>query len=60
MNWVQVMLKTDLAELLDHCVIPLFAIRSRRKGYEVSTMKALDGHGGYEWRSSAPAVGKCD
>ena len=33
--------KDDLAELLDHCVIPLFAIRSRRKGYEVSTMKAL-------------------
>ena len=33
--------KDDLAELLDRCVIPLFAIRSRRKGYEVSTMKAL-------------------
>jgi 5-dehydro-4-deoxyglucarate dehydratase len=31
----------DLAELLDQCVIPLFAIRARRKGYEVSTMKAL-------------------
>jgi len=30
-----------LAELLDRCVIPLYAIRSRRKGYEVSTMKAL-------------------
>ena len=33
--------KDDLAEFLDRCVIPLFAIRSRRKGYEVSTMKAL-------------------
>ena len=30
-----------LAELLDKCVIPLYAIRSRRKGYEVSTMKAM-------------------
>lgn len=33
--------KDDLAELLDNCVIPLFALRARRKGYEVSTMKAL-------------------
>jgi len=31
----------SLAELLDRCVIPLYAIRSRRKGYEVSTMKAI-------------------
>lgn len=30
-----------LAELLDRCVVPLFAIRARRKGYEVSTMKAM-------------------
>lgn len=30
-----------LAELLDKCVIPLYAIRARRKGYEVSTMKAM-------------------
>lgn len=30
-----------LAELLNRCVVPLYAIRSRRKGYEVSTMKAL-------------------
>lgn len=30
-----------LAELLDRCVIPLYAIRSRRRGYEVSTMKAM-------------------
>lgn len=30
-----------LNELLDECVVPLFAIRSRRKGYEVSTMKAM-------------------
>lgn len=30
-----------LAELLNTCVVPLFAIRSRRKGYEVSTMKAM-------------------
>jgi 5-dehydro-4-deoxyglucarate dehydratase len=27
--------------LLEDSVIPLYAIRSRRKGYEVSTMKAL-------------------
>jgi len=31
----------SLAELLDRCVIPLYAMRSRRKGYEVSTMKAM-------------------
>ena len=31
----------SLGELLERCVIPLYSIRSRRKGYEVSTMKAL-------------------
>ena len=31
----------ELADLLDRCVVPLFAIRARRKGYEVSTMKAM-------------------
>jgi len=30
-----------LAELLATCVIPLFALRARRRGYEVSAMKAL-------------------
>jgi 5-dehydro-4-deoxyglucarate dehydratase len=30
-----------LAELLETCVIPLYELRSRRKGYEVSAMKAL-------------------
>ena len=30
-----------LAELLEQCVIPLFALRARRKGYEVSAMKAM-------------------
>ena len=30
-----------LAELLGRCVVPLYAIRSRRKGYEVSTMKVM-------------------
>jgi 5-dehydro-4-deoxyglucarate dehydratase len=30
-----------LTELLDRCVVPLYAIRARRKGYEVSTMKAM-------------------
>ena len=30
-----------LAELLDRCVVPLYAIRARRRGYEVSTMKAM-------------------
>src|SRR5678815_5619354 len=29
-----------LGELLERCVIPLYSMRSRRKGYEVSTMKA--------------------
>ncbi|HEX5966733.1 MAG TPA: 5-dehydro-4-deoxyglucarate dehydratase [Pyrinomonadaceae bacterium] len=31
----------ELMELLDRCVVPLFAIRARRKGYEVSTMKTM-------------------
>jgi 5-dehydro-4-deoxyglucarate dehydratase len=31
----------ELVELLHRCVIPLYEIRGRRKGYEVSTMKAL-------------------
>jgi len=30
-----------LAELLETCVIPLFELRSRRRGYEVSAMKAM-------------------
>jgi 5-dehydro-4-deoxyglucarate dehydratase len=31
----------ELTELMNRCVIPLYSIRSRRKGYEVSTMKVL-------------------
>lgn len=30
-----------LAELLETCVIPLYVLRSRRRGYEVSAMKAM-------------------
>jgi len=30
-----------LAELLESCVVPLFELRSRRRGYEVSAMKAM-------------------
>lgn len=30
-----------LNELLERCVIPLYALRARRKGYEVSAMKAM-------------------
>ncbi len=30
-----------LAELMGECVNPLFAIRARRKGYEVSVMKEM-------------------
>src|SRR6185295_12800343 len=30
-----------LSELLERCVVPLYALRSRRKGYEVSAMKAM-------------------
>ena len=30
-----------LKELLETCVIPLYALRSRRRGYEVAAMKAL-------------------
>jgi 5-dehydro-4-deoxyglucarate dehydratase len=31
----------SLADLLNRCVVPLFALRARRKGYEVSAMKAM-------------------
>jgi 5-dehydro-4-deoxyglucarate dehydratase len=31
----------ELAELTDRFVLPLYNLRTRRKGYEVSTMKAL-------------------
>jgi len=30
-----------LTELLDRCVIPLYSLRGRRRGYEVSAMKAM-------------------
>ena len=30
-----------MSNRLQRCVIPLYSIRSRRKGYEVSTMKVL-------------------
>jgi 5-dehydro-4-deoxyglucarate dehydratase len=30
-----------LNELLNRCVVPLYALRARRKGYEVSAMKAM-------------------
>ena len=31
----------ELLEIMGRCVIPLYEIRARRKGYEVSTMKAM-------------------
>jgi 5-dehydro-4-deoxyglucarate dehydratase len=31
----------ELKELMHRCVVPLYAMRARRKGYEVATMKAL-------------------
>ena len=31
----------ELMELMRTCVVPLYAIRARRRGYEVSTMKAM-------------------
>ena len=30
-----------LTALLEHCVVPLYALRARQKGYEVSAMKAM-------------------
>jgi len=30
-----------LRDLLDQCIVPLYALRARRKGYEVSAMKAM-------------------
>lgn len=32
---------TELAKLMDDLVIPLYALRAKRKGYEVSAMKAM-------------------
>jgi 5-dehydro-4-deoxyglucarate dehydratase len=31
----------ELTKLMDELVIPLYALRARRKGYEVSAMKAM-------------------
>jgi 5-dehydro-4-deoxyglucarate dehydratase len=31
----------ELARLMSECVVPLYALRARRKGYEVSAMKAM-------------------
>jgi 5-dehydro-4-deoxyglucarate dehydratase len=31
----------ELSELMNDLVIPLYALRARRKGYEVSAMKAM-------------------
>ena len=33
--------RDELMELMHRCVIPLYALRARRKGYEVSAMKAM-------------------
>jgi 5-dehydro-4-deoxyglucarate dehydratase len=33
--------RDELQALMNECVIPLYSIRSRRRGYEVSTMKVL-------------------
>jgi 5-dehydro-4-deoxyglucarate dehydratase len=30
-----------LIDLLERCVVPLYALRGRHKGYEVSAMKAM-------------------
>jgi 5-dehydro-4-deoxyglucarate dehydratase len=36
----------ELMQLMHRCVVPLYKLRGRRKGYEVSTMKALMEMGG--------------
>src|SRR4029079_6220582 len=36
----------ELMYLMHRCVIPLYALRGRRKGYEVSAMKAMMDMGG--------------
>jgi 5-dehydro-4-deoxyglucarate dehydratase len=33
--------REELSQLMSDCVIPLYALRARRKGYEVSAMKAM-------------------
>ncbi len=33
--------RDELSRLMSDCVIPLYALRARRKGYEVSAMKAM-------------------
>jgi len=46
----------ELSELLKVSVIPLYAIRARRKGYEVSTMKALMDMAGLRGGSVRPPL----
>jgi len=46
----------ELTSLMNDCVIPLYAIRGQRKGYEVSTMKALMDMGGMSGGPGRPPL----
>ena len=46
----------ELAELTDRFVLPLYNLRARRKGYEVSAMKALLDLRGFAGGPSRPPL----
>lgn len=48
--------EAELAELTDRFVLPLYNLRARRKGYEVSSMKALLELRGYAGGPSRPPL----
>jgi 5-dehydro-4-deoxyglucarate dehydratase len=46
----------ELMKLMHECVIPLYALRARRKGYEVSAMKAMMDEVGLKGGPSRPPL----
>lgn len=46
----------ELMELMHECVIPLYALRARRKGYEVSAMKVMMDMAGLRGGRSRPPL----
>lgn len=48
--------RDELMKLMHECVIPLYALRARRKGYEVSAMKAMMDEVGLEGGPSRPPL----
>lgn len=48
--------RDELMKLMHECVIPLYALRARRKGYEVSAMKAMMDEVGLKGGPSRPPL----